>query len=149
MPEQLTDKPFSTRQIKRQELPTLPVQSTLGTGWKYLFTSWMLVVLVYALAALLSILFPASRLQSAHSPMPLLEFVSPPWLGILAFYIVVALIFAIPAIYFISAIVIAIRGMWKKEGGLALLLTALVGSYVLFWTILMILFLIHSLINGP
>ena len=122
MTPQLTKDRLTTLQL------TIPAPSRLDKGWKYLFTSWFIVIAMVAAALVFDRLFPDTEL----APSMLIDFFEPAWLNILATLAVTGAILAIPAVYLLAAIFVSITSMLEKQGGLSLLLTATLGTYMAF-----------------
>ncbi len=110
------------------QLATIPTGSTLKSGWKYLFTSWAIIVLMVLVAIGLSKLFP----DTGRAPRMLISFFATPWVNVLASLMVAGLILAPAAGYLLAAIVMSIKSMVKRQGGMALFLTSTFGSYAAF-----------------
>ncbi|MCF6199478.1 MAG: hypothetical protein L3J67_08790 [Hyphomicrobiaceae bacterium] len=122
MTPQLTKDQLTTLQL------TIPVSSRLDRGWKYLFTSWFIVMAMIAAGFVLERLFPEMEL----APKMLIDFFEPAWLNILSTLAVSGLILAIPTAYLVAAIFVSITSMLEGQGGLGLFLTSVFGSYAAF-----------------
>lgn len=91
----------------------------LETGWKYLCLGWLLMVVVLVGSVVLSRLFANDLSQ--HEQTLLFRF---------------ALL--LPAICLLAAIFLSLRSLLQNRSGLWLFLSAVFGSYIAFWTVMIV-----------
>ena len=126
------------------QLANIPNRSSLDSGWKYLFTSWAIVVVMVVGAIFWGKLFP----ETGRASQMLVGFFVTPWVNVAATLFVAGLLLVPPVGYLLAAIAMSIKSMRKHQGGLMLFLTSIFGSYAAFLVGSFSLYFLLLIISG-
>ncbi len=117
------------------QLASIHKGSTLRSGWKFLYTGWMIIAAMLLAGFIFDLLFSGADIKSV------INMFSPQWFGRVVPYIAAGLLLAVPCGFLLAAVIMAIKSMLKREGGLGLLLTTIVGTYAGFVVVTLVAWL--------